>query len=107
MLKVDFVRLLRDDAEDVLQTLIPNIKTTLALLSQYGYVLKERSDQSTMEISRAMTKCQMEISKSYNWRLIVQFLEQLEYLPNCMPPDFIHQYFSPIVLHSAVNGVRL
>lgn len=107
MLKTDFVRLLRDDAEDVLQMLVPNLKATLTLLAQFGFLSKDRTDQTTMEISRAVLKCQIELAKGYNWRLLATFLEQLECLPICMPCDFIHQHFTPIILGNAANGVLL
>lgn len=105
MLKADFVRLLRDDAEDVLQMLVPNLKSTLTLLAQFGFLSKDRTDQTTMEISRAVLKCQIELAKGYNWRLLATFIEQLESLPLCMPCDFIHQHFTPIILGNAANGV--
>ncbi|GJQ83912.1 hypothetical protein Trydic_g19850 [Trypoxylus dichotomus] len=104
MLKADFVRLLRDDAEDVLQMLVPNLKSTLSLLAQFGFLSKDRTDQTTMEISRAVLKCQIELAKGYNWRLLATFIEQLECLPLCMPSDFIHQHFTPIILGNAANG---
>ncbi|XP_071050484.1 serine/threonine-protein phosphatase 4 regulatory subunit 4-like isoform X2 [Onthophagus taurus] len=103
-LKADIVRLLRDDAEDVLQMLVPTLSNTLQLLAQNGYLSRDRTDQTTMEIGRALLKCQIELSKGYNWRLLVTFLQQMECLPKCIPGDFIHQHFSPMILGTATNG---
>lgn len=101
---MDIVRLLRDDAEEVLQTLVPNIGTTLVELCKSGILSKERADQATMEIGRAMLKCQLELTKGYNWRLLSTYLAQLERLPQAIPSDFIHQHFTPVVLSNALNG---
>lgn len=103
-MKADIVRLLRDDAEEVLQLLVPNIGGTLNSFAKHGLLSKLKTDQSTMEIGRSMLKCHLELTKSYNWRLQMEFLVQLENLPNCMSSDFIHQHFTPIVMNTCVNG---
>lgn len=104
IMKPDFVRLLRDDAEEVLQTLVPNLANTLELFCKHGVLSKEKADQGAMEIGRAMLKCQLELTKGYNWRLLSDYLAQLERLPQVVPSDFIHQHFTPVVLSNALNG---
>lgn len=94
----DLLKLIRDDSEEVLDVLVPNIGSTLALLASVGYLSKEQTTQATLDTGRALLKCQSEIFKYYNWRRNKTFLEQLEKLPLCMPPDFIHQHFTPLIL---------
>ncbi|KAF5272713.1 hypothetical protein FQA39_LY07740 [Lamprigera yunnana] len=104
ILKSDFVRLLQDDSEEVLSTLVPNLGNTLDLLCQYDILSRQIANAATLEVGRALLKCQYELATGNNWRLFTHFLHQLEHLPNCMPPDFIHQHFTPIVLACAVDG---
>lgn len=75
------------------------------MLNQQGILIKDKADQSTMEIGRALLKCQLELTKGYNWRLLTTLLQQLERLPDCMPADFIHQHFTPVVMGNVINGV--
>ncbi|XP_063920691.1 serine/threonine-protein phosphatase 4 regulatory subunit 4-like isoform X2 [Zophobas morio] len=98
VIKDDIIKLLRDDAEEVLQMLVPDVGPTLELLCTHGVLSRENTLPSCLEITRALLKCQAELSKSYNWRIKSNFLQQLERLPNCMPSDFIHQHFSPVIL---------
>lgn len=107
MLKADFIRLLKDDSEEVLHMLVPQMGNTLELFCQYGTLSRQSVTPASMEIGRAILKCQYELTNGYNWRLLTHFIHQLEHLPNCMPPDFIHQHFTPVILTSAVQGVRL
>ncbi|KAK9891382.1 hypothetical protein WA026_014624 [Henosepilachna vigintioctopunctata] len=97
MIKSDIVRLLRDDADDVLYMVIPKLGITLETLANYGLLSKEASTQTSLEIGRAVLKCHMELSKGVNWRMQTDLLSQLEHLPNCFPSDFIHQHFTPII----------
>lgn len=104
LLRTDFVRLLQDDSEEVLSSLVQQLGTTLELFCQYGTLSRQNSTAATVDIGRAMLKCQFELASGNNWRLLMHFIHQLEYLPNCMPPDFIHQHFTPFVLNCAVQG---
>lgn len=104
-IRSDFVRLLRDDAEEVLQALVPHIGITLELFSACGALSKCIANNITVEIGRALVKCQLELMKGTNWRLLEQFLHQLECLPNFMPAEFIHQHYTPSILGIAVAGV--
>lgn len=100
------VRLLRDDAEEVLQMLVPHIGLTLESFCIFGTLSKESASHATLEVGRALLKCQVELAKGTNWRLLTHFLHQMEHLPNCMPADFIHQHFTPNIMNIAVAGVR-
>ncbi|CAH1119724.1 unnamed protein product [Phaedon cochleariae] len=100
----DIVRLFRDDAEEVLEVLVPNIGPTLQLLCSAGILTRENNTQYTLDIGRALLKCQTEIFKYYNWRRKMGFLEQLECLPTVVPADFIHQHFTPMVLKLTVEA---
>uniref|UniRef100_A0A1Y1KKB2 Serine/threonine-protein phosphatase 4 regulatory subunit 4 n=3 Tax=Photinus pyralis TaxID=7054 RepID=A0A1Y1KKB2_PHOPY len=104
ILKKDFVRLLQDDSEEVLSSLVQQLGVTLELFAQYGTLSRQTASPDTVDIGRAMLKCQFELTSGNNWRLLMHLLHQLEYLPNCMPPDFIHQHFTPFVLNCAVQG---
>lgn len=101
------MRLLRDDAEEVLQMVVPHISLILDLFNIQGLISRDVTSQSTMDICRSLIKCQMEITKGTNWRLLANFLYQLEYIPNCVPVDFIHQHFTPLLVNHAVSGVRI
>ncbi|KAJ8980634.1 hypothetical protein NQ317_011710 [Molorchus minor] len=100
----DLIKLLRDDAEEVLDSLVPNIGVTLELLANSGVLSKDSATHSSLEISRALLKCQVELFKYHNWRRKLAFLQQLEHLPNCMPSDFIHQHFTSVVLKLTIDG---
>ncbi|KAK4873140.1 hypothetical protein RN001_015169 [Aquatica leii] len=102
--KSDFVHLLQDDSDEVLYSLVPHLGTTLELFCQFETLSRQTANASTLEIGRALLKCQFELESGNNWRLFKLFLHQLEHLPNCMPSDFIHQHFTPILLTCAVEG---
>ncbi|KAK4873133.1 hypothetical protein RN001_015162 [Aquatica leii] len=104
ILKSDFVRLLQDDSEEVLYSLIPHLGTTLELLCEFQTLSRVNVNPATLEIGRALLKCQYELTTRNNWRLSTMFLHQFERLPNCMPSDFIHQHFTPILLTCAAKG---
>ncbi|XP_044766933.1 serine/threonine-protein phosphatase 4 regulatory subunit 4-like isoform X2 [Coccinella septempunctata] len=97
IIKPDIVRLLRDDAEDVLYMVVPKLGVTMETLCNYGLLSRETSTQTSLEIGRAILKCHMELSKGVNWRIQTDLLAQLEHLPNCLPSDFIHQHFTPVI----------
>jgi hypothetical protein len=87
--------------------LVPHVGSTLELLCANGVLSRETSLPSCLEITRALLKCQMELSKCYNWRIKSNFLQQMERLPNCMPSDFIHQHFSPVILNCVLESVSI
>lgn len=123
---LDFTKLLRDEDEEVLQALIPSVAGVLELFTYHNILQRgwfyflfnlvsflrnlthiEIPVQATLDIGRAMLKCQNEAFKTNNWRMKECLLMQWEYLPHCFPSDFIHQHFSPVVLNAAVDGVSL
>ncbi|RZC35879.1 serine/threonine-protein phosphatase 4 regulatory subunit 4-like, partial [Asbolus verrucosus] len=104
IIKDDVVKLLRDDAEEVLQMLVPHVGMTLELFCANGVLSRETTLPPSLEIARALLKCQIELSKSFNWRIKTNFLQQMERLPNCLPSDFIHQHFSPVVLNCVLEA---
>lgn len=99
------MKLFRDDAEEVLEMLVPHIGETLQQLCINGVLSRESSTPSTLEITRALLKCQVELSKTHNWRIKTEFLQQMEYLTNCIPSDFIHQHFTPVMLNCVLEAV--
>ncbi|XP_066151407.1 serine/threonine-protein phosphatase 4 regulatory subunit 4-like [Euwallacea fornicatus] len=101
---LDFTKLLRDEDEDVLQALVPNISHILELFSNSNVLQREVAVQATLDIGQAMLKCQSEVFRTNNWRMKESLLMQWECLPNCFPSDFIHQHFSPVVLTAAIHG---
>ncbi|XP_050303781.1 serine/threonine-protein phosphatase 4 regulatory subunit 4-like isoform X2 [Anthonomus grandis grandis] len=101
---IDLTKLLRDEDEEVLQALVPNLGRILELFTSTGVLQREIPVQSTLDIGRAMLKCQHEAFRTNNWRMKESLLIQWERLPNCFPSDFIHQHFSPVVLAATVNG---
>lgn len=102
---LEFVNLLKDDAEEVLDALVPNIGATLDVLTTTAILSNEVSSQETIEIARALLKCQVEIFKYHNWRRKINFLKQIECLPNCMPGDFIYQHFTQVIIALSVEAV--
>ncbi|XP_023712368.1 uncharacterized protein LOC111867096 isoform X2 [Cryptotermes secundus] len=98
VLKPELITLLKDDAE-VLQGLVPHLGQTLLLLSKAGTFSPDFMDNTVLNIGRALIKCEAEISMTTNWRLHAEILGQLEYLPHCMPSDFIYSHFIPIIFH--------
>ncbi|XP_066254685.1 serine/threonine-protein phosphatase 4 regulatory subunit 4-like [Euwallacea similis] len=101
---LDFTKLLKDEDEDVLQALVPNISHILELFSNSNVLQREVAVQATLDIGRAMLKCQSEVFRTNNWRMKESLLMQWECLPNCFPSDFIHQHFSPVVLTATIHG---
>ncbi|XP_064215924.1 serine/threonine-protein phosphatase 4 regulatory subunit 4 isoform X2 [Tribolium castaneum] len=104
IIKDDLIKLLRDDAEEVLQQLVPHVGPTLELLCANGVLSREANTPACLEIARGLLKCQNELAKSYNWRIKSNFLQQLERLPFCMTSDFIHQHFSPVILSCVLEA---
>ncbi|XP_068083242.1 uncharacterized protein [Anabrus simplex] len=110
MVKNELVKLLRDDSDEVLQGLIPNIAMTMELLAKTGNIgpdvvgSRVLNDSAALEIGRALVKCEAEVGRTHNWRLHSLLLHQLECLPNCLPSDFINSHFIPIMftrIHTA------
>lgn len=85
--------------------LVPHISTILDLFCVHGLITRDATNPATLEVCRGLMKCQVEITKGTNWRLLTKLLYQLEYLPNCVPGDFIHQHFTPALVNIAVAGV--
>ncbi|KAK2579506.1 hypothetical protein KPH14_010813 [Odynerus spinipes] len=110
-IKADFVKLLKDDPEEVLQRLVPYISSTLESLLRSQIIGTDRVDSNLMEIGRALLKCEAEIASTNNWRLASTMHAQLEILPKCFPSDFIYSYFVPMassrILHARPLPVRL
>ncbi|KAH1003705.1 hypothetical protein HUJ04_003578 [Dendroctonus ponderosae] len=101
---IDFTKLLRDEDEEVLQALIPNVANIMELFTATNVLQREIPVQATLDIGRAMLKCQNEAFRTNNWRMKECLLMQWERLPNCFPSDFIHQHFSPVVLNATIYG---
>ncbi|KAJ8681033.1 hypothetical protein QAD02_016820 [Eretmocerus hayati] len=95
LIKPELIRLLKDGHEEVLQGLIPNISIILENLLQNQ--LLDYSESSTVDLGRALIKCEAEVSRTNNWRLSALMLNQLEVLPKCFPSDFIYTYLVPNV----------
>ncbi|KAJ8919708.1 hypothetical protein NQ315_006236 [Exocentrus adspersus] len=104
MILMDFVKLLRDDAEEVLDSLVPNIGPTLEYLCMAGVLSRDSVAPGTLEVSRALLKCQAEIFRFHNWRRKMIFLQQLECLPNIIESDFIHQHFTSVILKLTISA---
>ncbi|XP_033325944.1 serine/threonine-protein phosphatase 4 regulatory subunit 4 isoform X4 [Megalopta genalis] len=110
-IKLDLIKLLKDDSEEVLQGLVPHIGTTLDCLAESQTIGVDRVDSTLMEIGRALLKCESEISTTHNWRLASMMHSQLEIIPKYFPSDFIYSYFVPMaffrILHARPIPVRL
>ncbi|CAL7947776.1 unnamed protein product [Xylocopa violacea] len=110
-IKTDIIKLLKDDSEEVLQGLIPNIGLTLDCLAESQTIGQDRMDSAVMEIGRALLKCESEVAATHNWRLTSLMHSQLEILPKYFPSDFIYSYFVPMaffrMLHARPIPVRL
>nr|CAH7758066.1 unnamed protein product [Callosobruchus chinensis] len=100
----DIVKLMSDDNEEVLDSLVPHISAILLQLNAAGVLTAEESRQTTVDIGRALLKCQAGVFKCYNWRRKMAFLQQLECLPVCFSVDFIHQHFTMLVLKLTIDG---
>ncbi|KAI4494467.1 hypothetical protein M0802_008959 [Mischocyttarus mexicanus] len=110
-IKADFIKLLKDDPEEVLQKLVPNISSTLESLVQSQTIGTDRVDSTLMEILKALLICEAEIASTHNWRLASTMHAQLEILPKCFPSDIIYSYFVPLasfrILRARPLPVRL
>lgn len=84
---------------------VPHVSSILHLFFTHGLIVRENTNPATLDICRGLMKCQVEITKGTNWRLLTKLLYQFEYLPNCVPGDFIHQHFTPSLVNLAVAGV--
>lgn len=107
LIKNDFIKLLKDDNEEVLQGLIPHVAQMLELLVQSHGIGTEQIDSSVIELGRALLKCEGEILNTNNWRLSSSIFEQFEILPKCFPSDYIYTYFTPLSISRALNAVRI
>nr|CAI5835735.1 unnamed protein product [Callosobruchus analis] len=100
----DIVKLMSDDTEEVLDSLVPHISAILLQLNAAGILTAEDGRQATVDIGRALLKCETGVFKCYNWRRKMAFLQQLECLPVCFSVDFIHQHFTNLVLKLTIDG---
>ncbi|KAI4495206.1 hypothetical protein M0804_001407 [Polistes exclamans] len=103
-IKADFIKLLKDDPEEVLQKLVPNISSTLECLIQSQTIGPDRVDSTLMEILKALLICEAKIASTHNWRLASTMHAQLEILPKCFPSDIIYSYFVPLVSFRILNA---
>ncbi|XP_043490793.1 serine/threonine-protein phosphatase 4 regulatory subunit 4-like isoform X2 [Polistes fuscatus] len=103
-IKADFIKLLKDDPEEVLQKLVPNISSTLECLIRSQTIGPDRMDSNLMEILKALLICEAEIASTHNWRLASTMHAQLEILPKCFPSDIIYSYFVPLVSFRILNA---
>nr|XP_012145699.1 PREDICTED: serine/threonine-protein phosphatase 4 regulatory subunit 4-like isoform X1 [Megachile rotundata] len=107
----DIIKLLKDNSEEVLQGLVPNLGVTLDCLAESQIIGIDRVDTTVMEIGRALLKCESEIASTHNWRLAVLMYSQLEVIPKYFSSDFIYSYFVPMaffrILHARPIPVRL
>ncbi|XP_057326161.1 serine/threonine-protein phosphatase 4 regulatory subunit 4-like isoform X1 [Microplitis mediator] len=104
LIRNELIKLLKDDHEQVLQGLIPQLSTTLQLLTQSQALGMEQLESSVVELGKALMKCENEIFNTNNWRLSKLILQQLEILPKCFPSDYIYTYFVPVALNRALNA---
>ncbi|CAH1979733.1 unnamed protein product [Acanthoscelides obtectus] len=100
----DIVKLMSDDTEEVLDSLVPHLSAILLQLNAAGLLTTDDNKQTTIDIGRALLKCQAGVFKCYNWRRKMTYLQQLECLPVCFSVDFIHQHFTTLVLKLTVEG---
>ncbi|XP_039285286.1 serine/threonine-protein phosphatase 4 regulatory subunit 4 [Nilaparvata lugens] len=89
----EFIKLLNDDSEDVLQALIPNIRKCLESFSESENFSPEVVDDKSIELTRSLFTCESEVLATYNWRLQTEFFKQLEVLMRCLPSSFIYSQF--------------
>ncbi|XP_034188374.2 serine/threonine-protein phosphatase 4 regulatory subunit 4 isoform X2 [Osmia lignaria lignaria] len=108
---LDVIKLLKDNSEEVLQGLVPNLGVTLDCLAECQVIGIDRAGNTVMEIGRALLKCESGIAATHNWRLAVLMYSQLEILPKYFSSDFIYSYFVPMaffrILHARPIPVRL
>lgn len=105
MMKSEFVRLLRDDAEEVLENLVPSVGSILILFLTHDTLSLEREDGVSNEIAKALLKCLLHLTKGYNWRLTANLLKQMEILPMIFKSEHINLEFTPQTLNCALRGV--
>lgn len=88
--------------------IVRNVEYTLAIttIRYFFIIILDTPVQATLDIGRAMLKCQSEAFRTNNWRMKESLLVQWECLPMCFPSDFIHQHFSPVVLNATIYGVN-
>ncbi|XP_015126876.1 serine/threonine-protein phosphatase 4 regulatory subunit 4 isoform X1 [Diachasma alloeum] len=103
-LKNDFIKLVKDDNEQVLQGIVPHIGEILQLFVESQTISKDSIDLPVMEVGRALLKCEGEIFSTNNWRLSSLMFQQLEVLPKCFPSDYIYNYFVPVVVNRALKA---
>ncbi|XP_053596607.1 serine/threonine-protein phosphatase 4 regulatory subunit 4-like isoform X4 [Microplitis demolitor] len=105
LIRNELIKLLKDDHEQVLQGLIPQLSITLELLTQsHALGMEQLESSSVLELGKALMKCENEIFNTNNWRLSKLILQQLEILPKCFPSDYIYTYFVPVALNRALNA---
>lgn len=75
--------------------------------SLFSLVFLFLQDGVGLDICRAISKCEVEIANTYNWRLSALILSQLEILPRCIPSDLINSHFTPMVFNRALNAVSI
>ncbi|KAL1121949.1 hypothetical protein AAG570_003357 [Ranatra chinensis] len=102
ILKPDFLRLLKDESEDVLEGLIPNITECLSHFVRNGVFGHALMDPSTSELVRSLMKCESVIAGTHNWRLHTTLFEQFECLYSVLPSDILFANFVTLLFNRAV-----
>ncbi|XP_014250273.1 serine/threonine-protein phosphatase 4 regulatory subunit 4-like isoform X2 [Cimex lectularius] len=107
LLKHDFLQLMYDEGDEVLEAFVPNINIIIDNFIKTGVYKTEATTKETiMDLSKALLKCEGLISSWHNWRLYSSFMDQITMLHKINSPDSLFNNFVTL-LFKRLHGTRV
>lgn len=90
--------LLKDQKNEVLEGLIPNLTESLQRVTQ-GLKSHEGLEAQLADLLHSLVVCEVTTAHASNWRLHADLLTCLSSLPKCLTSDKVLPSFLPLLLH--------
>uniref|UniRef100_A0A0K8SYZ9 Serine/threonine-protein phosphatase 4 regulatory subunit 4 n=2 Tax=Lygus hesperus TaxID=30085 RepID=A0A0K8SYZ9_LYGHE len=104
-IRINFIKILNDDAEEVLDGLIPQLNMLISMLTQNEFFNPKMEISLISELNPALLKCEGLVSTSHNWRLYCTFLSQIRILADILAPEALHADYTRLLL-SRIHQTR-
>ncbi|XP_054262383.1 serine/threonine-protein phosphatase 4 regulatory subunit 4-like isoform X2 [Macrosteles quadrilineatus] len=102
-LKTEFIKLLKDGIDIVLEGLVPNISNILLGFAASGNISADKPE-SGKDVGQALFICEKNLNDSFRWRLHEEVLLAFRAVPKIFHHEFVYTYFVPLLMTRASNG---
>ncbi|KAF6208321.1 hypothetical protein GE061_016775 [Apolygus lucorum] len=98
-IRTNFIKMLNDDSEEVLDGLVPQLNTIISMLTQNEFFNPKMEISLISELTPVLLKCEGLVSTSRNWRLYCTFLSQIRILADILAPEVLHADYTRLLLN--------